>query len=68
MDSIFKHFRSVKKCFHFTAMATPAPGRCALNVVDPVLMTEDNQRGYYFGASPNSRLEYESLPASFRIK
>ncbi|XP_053383160.1 laminin-like protein epi-1 isoform X2 [Mercenaria mercenaria] len=50
-----------------TTMALPPPGRCALDVVDPVDVTEDDQRGYYFGAYPNSRLEYDRLPVSLRI-
>ena len=49
-------------------MPTPAPGRCALDVVDPIEVTAENQRGYYFGATANSRLEYEKMPSSLRIR
>lgn len=59
--------------FEFTTepsiASTLPPGTCALDVVDPVQVTDDDVvTGYYFGAYPNSRIEYESLTKFVRIR
>ena len=44
------------------------PGKCALNVTEPVDLKEDDIIGYYFGAYPTSKIEYSSLTRFVRIR
>ena len=47
---------------------TPPPGKCALDVAEVGEITTEELKGYNFGAYPNSRTEYASLPKSLRIR
>ena len=58
------HFHSIS----VVSAPTLPPGKCALNVTDPVTLADDDFSGYYFGAYPNSRIEYQSLTKFVRIR
>ena len=47
---------------------TLPPGKCALEVVDPVELSDEDISGYYFGAYPNTRIEFSSLTRFVRIR
>ncbi|XP_052778102.1 laminin subunit alpha-like [Mya arenaria] len=51
-----------------TEAPTMPPGQCALTPVEPQELPEESRKGFYFGAYPGSRLEYESLPSLLRIR
>ena len=64
------HDKSFAIVYHVSVCLAPTlpPGKCALDVADPVTLADGDYSGYYFGAYPNSRSEYQSLTKFVRIR
>lgn len=69
MDQGQSHFYNDNFFYIFISAApTPPPGQCSLDVTNVGEITEDDRRGYYFGGYPNSRIEFDKLSKSLRIR